>query len=915
MAFPQSVLPIVVELYLGGAWVDVRTPGHVYRRDMVNIERGRADYGAQVDESTCRLTLNNRDGRYSPRNPTGPYYGQLARNTPVRVAIADGARYLAIGSAAGDQATTPDTAALDITGDIDIRIDLTAANWRDNIDLAGKYKVTGSQRSWAIYLYGDNSGKLAYTWSTNGTATVTVLSTVPCPAPGDGRQALRVTHDVNNGASGNTVTFYTSDTISGSWTQLGDPVVTVGTTSIFSSSAELEVGDIVELAATPATGKIHGFELRNGIGGSLVASPDFTTQTAGASSFVDGAGRTWTVQGGASISNRSYRFFGEVSSWPPRWDITGQDAYVSIEASGVLRRLGRNGTVLGSAIYRGIVSTASGMVAYWPMEDVQGSTSFAPALAHGPLTIIGSPDLASFEGFVASNPLPVLADAELRGAVPAYADTGATQIRFLLAVPSGGDGDNQAILTFYSTGSVRRWECHYGTGGTLGLRSFDGGGTQLFDTGDVAFAVNGQLLLVAIELTQNGANIDYTLVTVAQGATVGLTTSGTLASNTVGKVGGVILNPAGGLTVTAVGHLSVQSVITTVFDLGSQLNGWRGETAGRRIERLCAEEGLAFRAIGDLDASARMGVQLPNTLLGLIREAADTDAGMLFEPTDTLGLGYRVRTSLYNQDARLALDYEAHELADSLSPVDDDQAIANDITVTRQGGSSARAVQETGTLSILPPPAGVGRYPGGEVTISPQYDLDLFEQAAWRLHLGTTDEARYPQLVVNFAHQSFAGDAAQTAAGRALEVGDRVTVANPPDEMPPETISQLVQGYSEQLGNYEHSMTINCSPESPYQVATYDSTARYMPYDTVTAEVLDTTETGVDITTPTGPLWSTTATGYDVMIGGERMTVTAVGVATGTAQTLTVVRSVNGVVKSHSSGATVAMFMPAIYAL
>lgn len=910
--FPQDVLPLVAELYLNGAWVDV-TP-HVYRRNMVSIERGRANWGAQVDESTCGLTLNNRDGRYSPRNPTGPYFGQLTRNTPIRLAIEGGKTYLALDGTSGDRATTPDTAVLDITGDIDIRIEITAANWRTVMDMASKYDTTGNQRSWAFYLHGNGSGRPCFTWSANGTATTDVAATVPCPAPAGGRQALRVTFDVNNGASGNTATFYYADTIAGPWTQLGDPVITAGTTSIFSSSAEVEVGDVSDFTGFPVVGKVHAFELRNGIAGSVVANPDFTSQTPGATSFVDGSGRTWTMQGGATISNRSYRFHGEVSSWPPRWDITGEDAHVPVEASGVLRRLSRGSDVLGSAMYRGRIFDTAGLVAYWPLQDAEGSTSLAPALAHGPLTIIGSPNLASFEGFTSSNPILVLNNAELRGGAPTYADTGQTQLRFLLAVPSGGDANDQAILTFYSTGSVRRWECHYGTGGTLGLRAFDAGGTQLFDTGDVAYGADGQLLLVSVELTQSGANINYTMSTLEPGASSGLTTSGTLNANTVGLVGGVILNPAGGLINTAVGHLSVQNTVTTLFDLGRQLDAWRGERAGRRIERLCREEGLSFRALGDLDDTTRMGAQVPDTLMNLIRAAVGADDGMLYEPRDVLGLGYRARTSLYNQTSTLPLDYEAHELAETLTPVDDDQAIVNDITVTRQDGSSARAVQETGTLSVLPPPAGVGRYPG-EVTLAVEYDLDLFEHAGWRLRLGTVDEARYPQLSLNFAHESFAGDPAQTAAGRALEVGDRVTVANPPDEMPPETISQLVQGYSEELGNYEHTMTVNCSPESPYQVAVYDVQGRYEPQDTVTNEPLDTTETGVDVVTPTGPLWSTAASGFDVMIGGERMTVSAVGSAVGTAQTLTVVRSVNGVVKSHASGAPVAMFQPAIYAL
>ncbi|MGP3917691.1 hypothetical protein [Nonomuraea sp. 10N515B] len=919
MVFPATVLPVVVELYLNGAWVDVTALGHVYRRDMVNITRGRADWASRVDESTLALTFNNRDGRYSPRKPTGPYYGQLARNTPIRVAIKDGSVYLDLPGATTDKATAPDAAALGITGDIDIRIDLELANWRSAVDLCGKYEITGDQRSWALYLDDDRDGALVFSWSTAGTlaSVQSRESFVPVPAPASGRQALRVTLDVNNGAGGHTITFYTADAIAGPWTVLGEPETTAGTTSIFDGTGGLEVGDVGDLSASPVTGRIYAFELRNGIAGTAVANPVFTAQSAGATSFQDTASspNTWTINGNATLTNRRYRFAGEVTSWPPRWDITGTDVTVPVQATGVLRRLAQSGSVLGSAAYRGRIFDTDGLVAYWPMEDAEGSTSLAPALTHDPLTIIGSPTLASFENFTASNPIPVLNGAELRGSAPAYTDTGQTQIRFLMNVPTA-DGDNQAVLTFYTTGSTRRWELHYGSGGTgtLGLRAFDSGGTQLFDTGDVAFAIHGELLLVSVELTQDGADIDYTISTLEPGATTGLSTSGTLTANTVGRVGALIISPAGGLTNVAIGHLSVQNVVTTLFDLGSQLDAWRGETAGRRIERLCAEEGVTFRAIGDLDDSTRLGAQLPGTLVDLIQQAAEADAGMLFEPREVLGLGYRTRTSLYNQTASLALDYEQHELAESPSPVDDDRAIVNDVTVTRQGGSSARAVQETGALSVLAPPNGVGRYPS-EVTVNVEYDLDLFEQAGWRLHLGTTDEARYPQLVLNLANSAFSGDATLTQNARELEVGDRVTVANPPAWLPPETISLLVQGYSEELGNYEQTITLNCSPESPYQVATYGGTARYMPYDTVLNEALDTTETGVDITTPTGPLWSATASGFDIMIGGERMTVTAVGAATGTVQTLTVVRSVNGVIKSHNSGTSVQLFQPAIYAL
>ena len=84
---------------------------------------------------------------------------------------------------------------------------------------------------------------------------------------------------------------------------------------------------------------------------------------------------------------------------------------------------------------------------------------------------------------------------------------------------------------------------------------------------------------------------------------------------------------------------------------------------------------------------------------------------------------------------------------------------------------------------------------------------------------------------------------------------------------------------------------------------------------TVTNEALDTTETGVDVTNGDPGHYFTHVDGdFDIVIGGERMTVTAVS-GTGTSQTLTVARSVNGVTKTHAAGADVELFIPARYGL
>jgi hypothetical protein len=813
------IVPLVVELYLGGTWVDVTLPKHVQRRNLITISRGQSGESAQVEHSTAALSLANSTGDYSPRNPAGVYYGQIGRNTPLRVAVPLGAAYLAVPGTAGAKATCPDSASVSVTGDIDIRVEATLASWRTVTDLAGKYVTTGNQRSWALFL--NNDGTLSLTWSANGTAVLTRTSTVPAPAPGSARQAVRAVLDVNNGASGHTVRFYTATSMSGPWVQLGDPVVTAGTTSVFDSTAAVELGDVAALTGAAVNGRIHKFELRSGIGGTAVANPDFTVQTTGASSFSDTASpaNTWTPTGGAVVSNRRYRFHGEIASLPPRSDRSGRDVYVPVEAAGVLRRFSQGSPVLRSALYRGRIFDTAGLVAYWPAEDAAGSTSLAAALpTHGPMSIIGAPTLASYEGFAASAPLPVLAGAEMRGQVPAYADTGQTQVRWLLAVPAGGAEAGQSLMLWYGTGSVRRWDVIYNTGGTLRVDATASDGTLIDSTGDVAFAVNGKNLLVSVELTQSGADISLAIATLAPGAAAGSTFTDTFTGQTVGKVGQVIVSNGGGIAATVMGHYSVQNQITSLFDLSEQLDAWRGEAAGRRLERLAREAGIAFCARGDLDDTARLGAQARSDLVSLWREAAETDDGLIIEPRDFLGLGYRTRASLYNQPAALAIPYTA--LGEPLDPVDDDQLTRNDVTVERPSGSSARAVQETGPLSIQPPPAGVGLGYDTSVSVGVEHDLSLIDQATWRLHLGTVDEARMPHVGLNLA-APFLNDAALTDAALELDPGDRLTLSGPPSWLPPETISQLALGMAETLGGTTHFLRLNCAPESPYEVAEY----------------------------------------------------------------------------------------------
>jgi hypothetical protein len=621
------------------------------------------------------------------------------------------------------------------------------------------------------------------------------------------------------------------------------------------------------------------------------------------------------------------RFVGEVASWPQRWDTTGEDVWVPIEAGGVTRRLGQGASPLKSVLYRALTTLTTPPKGYWPMEDGSSATEFASGLPGGEAASgAAAATLATFSGFKASAPLPEMQAARVGCNVGAYSHTGEHQTRFLLRVPSGGVAAETSVVRIYTaTGQAAWWELRVKADGALILRAVNSEGADLFNSGPMGFDVNNKHLRVSVELEDAGAGVtDWNVLTLQVGAATGLSLSGSTAAGVLGAVRRVGVNSEGGLGATAFGHLSVQDTITSLYDLHEELNAYTGETAGDRISRLLSEEGIPQSVIGTLAESTALGPQLPRTLLDLLHEAADADGGILYDPGWFLGLVYRTRGHLYAQAAALELDYAAGHLS-AIEPVDDDQATRNDITVTREGGGSARAELTEGALSTAAPPDGVGRY-DEEVTISVERDEDLAHQASWRLHMGTVDEARYPVLGVNLGAEVFMDDEALSTSARLLDVGGKVTVANPPAWLPPEAINQLALGYTETIRPpsgvpYRHPWTIdiNCAPASPYDVGVYDDStgpgeARYSSDGSSLAEDLDATEQTIEVATVEGPLWSDADQPFDILIGGERMTVTDV-TAGPSPQFFTVTRSVNGVVKTHLTGAEVRLFKPAYYAL
>ncbi|WP_199572764.1 hypothetical protein [Streptomyces murinus] len=933
MTFPQTPLPLQVDLCLDGStWTDITSD--VRAEQQIKITRGRSDWGQQVDYSRCQLTLSNADGRYSPRNPSGPYYGQIGRNTPLRVSVNTGSVALDLPGGAGDYASTPDAAALDITGDLDIRIDASLANWilasypssgqptYPRTELIGKFAST--QRSYALSII---QGRPYLEWSVSGSTSIAAWCLTGLPLTTSGRLALRATLDVDNGAGGWTATFYTAPSINGSWTQLGNPIVSSsGATSIFSGSSTLKIGDATHLTFSPAMGRVHAAQVYNGINGTLVANPDFTAQTSGATSFTDSTGKVWSLSGNTQITNRKTRFVGEIASWTPQWDTGGFDPIVAVEAAGVMRRLGIGTVPTKSPMYREFTTAGRmgiGIVAYWPMEDGADSTTLASAYGHQPATFTAGVSLASYSGWAASDPIPTLTSGSLRAMMPPYTlDSVSTgSVGFFASVPAAGVLSTQRLMSCTTTGTATTWSVWLNTSGNLAVRAYDGDGTQLFDSGFDTNVINGLDKYVILAMAQSGTNVSWYLevaditgsmpTAIPGNAPVQFELTGTLTTATTGRITQVQFGQDAGMNGTAIGHLAIGSTTAAFTASVGAIVGWNAEDAASRTARIGAEENLNSYPTSPGDEQC--GVQPRDGALNIMRSAGDVDSGILAELRSRLGLRYITRASMYNQPAALTLNYQGDDgLVAPLEPTDDDQGITNDVTVQRTSGSSAHVTLSTGALSTQVPPNGIGLYDTSS-TLNLLDDTQPINHAGWLLHVGSWDETRFPVITVNLAT---APTSIESAA--AVDTGSRVQITNPPAWLPPDTIDLLVQGYAETLAQFTWTLAYNCVPYGPFKVA-YESDGRVDTAGSQLAAAMTSTATTASMSTTSGTRWVDSAAfpaefPFDVVIGGERMQVTAI-TGTTSPQTFTVTRSINGVVKAQSSGADVRLADPAITAL
>jgi hypothetical protein len=204
---------------------------------------------------------------------------------------------LSLPGVTGAYASTPDSSTLDITGDIDVRVEFSANDLTPASVMSIVNRAVSGDWSWQVGLR--TNGVLRLTWSADGTNTLAADSAV-LPFRDGERIIYRVTMDVDNGSSQRVITHYLGTSRHGSWTQLSQNVV-AGVTSIHPGSRALEIGAQNNGTQEPLAGKVYWAEVRNGIDGPVVARFDATDKPPDTSPWRSEDGKVWTVNGTAKI--------------------------------------------------------------------------------------------------------------------------------------------------------------------------------------------------------------------------------------------------------------------------------------------------------------------------------------------------------------------------------------------------------------------------------------------------------------------------------------------------------------------------------------------------------------------------------------------------------------------------------------
>ncbi|MFD0436999.1 hypothetical protein [Streptomyces chartreusis] len=749
----------------------------------IEIDRGAQDELAEIQPSSCRIALDNSDGRFTPGRAASPYYPNVRKGVPIRVSVAT---------------FTPRTGSapypMDMLSDDFDDNRISSVLWPNSYggvsEVGGRARIPltpgvtagyQSVREWTL-VGSKLTARLATIPAAGGSSSAVcsmwVNSTTSGTRLGWRYNALTgvVSAESQTGFSDGSAVTFTYSPFSYLWLRVRES----GGTVFWESSSDGATWTTRRSLAAPAwvTGQTHAVEFA-------------AARTGGVADYCEW---DWV---GATVHPR---FFGTVQNWPTTWKGLASAATITctdlLTWSSIVKEL-QPMLVQEVLLDRPTV--------FFPLTEPSDSTSagnIAGTASVGSLSIVqaGSGGTLEFAGGAGptGQPCPVFTPASSSAGKYLSADLGpnvtdanasfriraecwfatSTRDRVLLAMTSS-DAETKMVISLNSAT------------GSLQVQSQSPGSALVATVWGTPDLADGQLHhLVYNEFT-------------GEVAVDGVTYSASNFSPNDQRllyVGGFQNARLWNGTISHVA-LYVRSVttadLTPHYTTGT--TGHAGESASTRMSRLASYVGLAVTTQGSAFDAVASQAELGRSALEHMRDIARTESGKLFTNRSSgIPLVFQSRDLRYNPVPALTLDYADLE-TDDFEYAYDDQKVVNAVTASRPGGATQRVISQASIDAYGEKPQ--------DLALLKNTDNSAADAANWLI-------SRYADPPPEARQVPVEAYSMPVATYRALLNADVSTVLGLtalPDQAPGSTATAVIEGYAEKIGLRQHNLDFHTS--------------------------------------------------------------------------------------------------------
>lgn len=624
--FPQTILGLTIEIQINGQWHDISQ--YVYQRDDIVITGGQAEETQSSQPGRMTLTLDNRDGRFSPNYVLGAYYPFLLRNTQIRVSInsqsSTNVTYFGYRFWGTVLKWPPlsDKTGVDAYVQIEANGPLRSVNQGGGVGSAiRRYydSLTGQYAPIAYWPGEEDPNATSIQAGVNGGTPMTVTGT----------PLFKGSNAFNGSGPIGVLNKSVWDGLTGSFNSSGDDIYNVpGTYTWVSpvSSVDCRVtgpggggesgnvpagrgghgpggGEFSREATLAVTiGKAYKFTILPGGKGGALTTGHNDGQDGGVATFpgdavtvsahggfagtatgpgAAGSGSTNTVHNnGAAGGTGAGVLFG-----PPRGGGGGAGGSSGgTSLPGVAGGNAPTGSQVGGTPGTPPAGAGAGGHGGRAPDDGGGTAGSSPggAGAGGGVDATAGYGHGGFPG--ASSKVELIY-------TPATVPTN-NVIRWVMMTPLHGANIGKVVMRIFTSGTIHQLDVIYNSAGNLVLKGFNNVGGLLFTSGNVTIT-DGVPFMASVELGPSGANMAWAISTLLPGAAALQSFQvGTQAAASIGNVTEVIAGPNADITKTAIGHISVQYALIPLLQLSDRINGHVSEMTIDRFIRLANEQAM-----------------------------------------------------------------------------------------------------------------------------------------------------------------------------------------------------------------------------------------------------------------------------------------------------------------------------------